>query len=126
MSTATFPSTEELVPLDKVDRELSRQLKTAQGTGQAPVVQARMSNLIVFCNQKEMAARVAAEIPAIAAVHPARDFILAGDAPADAAKVSASRRVQCHRVGTMQASSEKIIMIVRERSRDCLPTARHP
>ncbi len=123
MSTATFPSTEELVPLDKVDRELSRQLKAAQGTGQAPVVQARMSNLVVFCNQAELAARVAAEIPAIAAVHPARVFILAADAPADAPDVSASLRVQCHRVGTTQVCCEQILLHARDRSLDCLPSA---
>jgi glucose-6-phosphate dehydrogenase assembly protein OpcA len=121
--SAPAPASEELVPLDKVEAELAHRLKEAHGDGQAPVIQARMSNLVVFCNQADLAARVAAEIPLILAMHPARVFLLATDAAPGAPDVSASLRVQCHRMGTTQICCEQIFLHAREHTLDCLPSA---
>jgi len=123
MSTAAARPTEQLLPLDSVELALSRQLKEAQGAGEAPVIRARMSNLVVFCNHAEQAEGVSAEIPAIVAVHPARVFILTADAPPNAPDVAASLRVQSHRLGNTHVYSEQILLHAHERSLDCLPFA---
>ena len=111
------------VALSKVEQELSQRLKEAQGAGDAPVIKARMSNLVVFCSNSEQAERVSAEIPAIVAVHPARVIILAPDCPADASDIVASLRVQSHRLGQTNVCSEEIFLHARERSLDSLPFA---
>ena len=59
------------VPLRNIERELDRQLKLSQGPGIAPVIRARMSNLVVFCESAEHAAQISTEVPDIVAAHPA-------------------------------------------------------
>ncbi|HEV3118882.1 MAG TPA: glucose-6-phosphate dehydrogenase assembly protein OpcA [Gemmataceae bacterium] len=121
MSAPPAPVTR--VALNKVEQELSQRLKEAQGAGDAPVIKARMSNLVVFCSNSEQAERVSTEIPAIVAVHPARVIILAPDCPADAADIVASLRVQSHRLGHTDVCSEEIFLHACERSLDSLPFA---
>jgi glucose-6-phosphate dehydrogenase assembly protein OpcA len=123
MSAVAAPAAEERIPLDRIERELSRQLKEAQGEGAAPVIMARMSNLIVFCDQTEQAERVSAEIPAIVAVHPARVIILAPDGPPDAPDIAAAIRVQSYGKGQTHICSEQIFLHARERSVESLPFA---
>ena len=66
------------VPLQDVERELSRQMKALQGAGQEPVFRARMANLVIFCAGREQAAEVDGEIPDVVTVHPARVLLLVG------------------------------------------------
>ena len=53
-TTPAAPTTNQAVtvPLRDVERELSRQMKILQGEDEAPVLRARMSNLVVFCKAK--------------------------------------------------------------------------
>ncbi len=67
------------VPLRDVERELNRQARVLQGAGEVPVLRARMSNLVICCNNVELAARIDQDIPEICAVHPARVLLLIGD-----------------------------------------------
>ncbi len=50
------------VPLRGVEAELVRQMKPPRGAGGHPVHFARMSNLVIFCDQREQAEQLAAEV----------------------------------------------------------------
>ena len=67
------------VSLWNIERELNRQLPTGGPDAQHAVHRARMSNLMIFCDSEARAAQVAAEIPAIIAMHPARVILLLGE-----------------------------------------------
>lgn len=88
-------TTSDVVPLKGVERELGRRLRAIEGLGKGPVLRACMSNLVIYCDTPELAARVSGELPAIIAAHPARVLLLCADpeAPADGG-VTASVSVQ--------------------------------
>ena len=65
------------VKLRDVERELNRQMKVLQGAG--PIQRARMSNLVIFCNDLGQSMLVTEQIPAISAVHPSRTILLIGE-----------------------------------------------
>jgi glucose-6-phosphate dehydrogenase assembly protein OpcA len=111
------------VPLGGIERELSRQLKAAQGAGEAPVTLAHMSNLVVFCNRADQAAAVSAQIPSIVAVHPARVILLVGEAGPDGEDISASVCAQGHRIGRQLLCSEQVVLRAPETAIDRLPFA---
>lgn len=67
------------VSLRDVEPELARQLKAAQEPGKPPASWARMSNLVVFCNQLDQAERITAAVPDLTALHPARVLVLLAD-----------------------------------------------
>jgi glucose-6-phosphate dehydrogenase assembly protein OpcA len=67
------------VPLDKVEHELSQQMRLLQGDDETPVRRVRMSNLVVYCETEAQAAQVDAQIPEVVATHPARVVVLVGD-----------------------------------------------
>src|SRR5438477_5751146 len=93
------------VPLKEVEHELARQMKALQEGENTPVLRARMSNLVIFCNRPEAAADIAAQVPDIGVVHPARVLLLIADAKAD--KLQAWVSVRAHRMGNnAQATSE--------------------
>jgi glucose-6-phosphate dehydrogenase assembly protein OpcA len=91
-----------VVPLRDVDRELNRQAKVLQGPGDNPVLRARMSNLVIFCNSAEQASRLDQDLPNICAVHPARVLLLigerdAGDRPLQAEVCVRPLRIEARR-----------------------------
>jgi hypothetical protein len=78
-STQTFrPGAATPVPLRDVERELNRRLKLMQAKpgDESPMVRACMSNLIVYCDRADLAERVAAQVPEVVTVHPARVLLL--------------------------------------------------
>jgi glucose-6-phosphate dehydrogenase assembly protein OpcA len=83
----------EAVPLHKVEAELARQMSAGKDGHQGPVRRARMSNLVIFCNNNELADNIAPAVPAIIAEHPARVLFLIGDAAAESAPVTAATNV---------------------------------
>jgi glucose-6-phosphate dehydrogenase assembly protein OpcA len=109
--------------LADVERELGRLMKSAQGPGEQPVIQARMSNLVVFCNRAEVAAGVAAVLDEIVQGHPARVLLLVGEPGPDGADIEAGVRVCDQRRGTQQVCSEQVLLRARDRSLDRLPFA---
>jgi glucose-6-phosphate dehydrogenase assembly protein OpcA len=78
-----------IVPLSQVERELNRQTKVLQGPGAAPVLRARMANLVIFCNSAEQASAVDDQIPDVCAAHPARVLLLIGERSAPEQAVTA-------------------------------------
>src|SRR5262245_40762429 len=72
------------VPLRRVEDELTRQMRELQGAADTPVQRARMSNLVVFCDQRAQTEEVAGQVPEIVAAHPARVLLLLGERDQDA------------------------------------------
>lgn len=79
MSEATAPGRRHRVNFRDVERELNAQMKALQGPGKAPLQRARMSNLVIFCNDLEQAILLNDQVPAISAAHPARVLLLVGE-----------------------------------------------
>src|SRR5438552_722726 len=100
--TTTVENGDVAVPLREIERELSRQMRTFQGEGETPIHRARMSNLVIFCSGREQAAGVAAQLPDVVAVHPARVLLLIGEPGPHAEEVTASVLVRGQRVGSHQ------------------------
>jgi glucose-6-phosphate dehydrogenase assembly protein OpcA len=99
------------VPLQDIEPELSRQMRGLQGVKEAPVLRARMSNLVIFCDQKELADRVTAQLPDIVAVHPARVLLLIGAPGAEDGEITATVHVRPHRLDNrQQACSEQVTL----------------
>jgi glucose-6-phosphate dehydrogenase assembly protein OpcA len=67
------------VPFQDIELELNRRLKEAIGTGTEAISRARMSNLVIYCDTANLASAVAAEVPQIVAIHPARVFLLVAE-----------------------------------------------
>jgi glucose-6-phosphate dehydrogenase assembly protein OpcA len=101
MTTTAPASGEEPVPvaLPDIERELAHQLKAVQAPQEAPVRRACMSNLVIYCDRKDLAERITTQMPAIVAVHPARVLLLVGDAGEEASDVTATVSVRTRKVG---------------------------
>jgi glucose-6-phosphate dehydrogenase assembly protein OpcA len=89
---ATVPSAP--VALRDVEKELVRQMRQAHGPGPGPIQQARMSNLIVFCDTVDQALQVEAGLQDIVATHPCRVLLLIGEAGPTSLEVLASVKVR--------------------------------
>jgi glucose-6-phosphate dehydrogenase assembly protein OpcA len=110
------------VPIDEIEEELSRQLKQAQGTSEVPVHQARMSNLVIYCNSAELGTQVTGQIPAIAALHPARVLLVIGDPAATENDISAGCYVQVQHIDSgRRVFWEQIELHARGSAVDRLP-----
>lgn len=125
-TTTPLPALQDAVPipLRDIERELSAKMRALQGADETPVVRARMSNLVIFCGRKDTAESVAAQIPDIVAVHPARVLLLIGeDGPEDAA-ITATVHVRAHRLGNrQQACTEQVTLHAAGASVGHLPFA---
>jgi glucose-6-phosphate dehydrogenase assembly protein OpcA len=84
------------VDLRDVERELSRRMKLIQGASHAPVLRARMSNLIIYCDRAELAQAIAERVPSIIAIHPARVLLAVIDPASDNGELTTSLRVRAH------------------------------
>jgi len=81
-------------PLRSVEAELAGQMKALQGAGEHPVHSARMSNLVIYTDQRERAESLAVEIPDIVSIHPARVLLVLGEAGVADAPISAAALVR--------------------------------
>jgi glucose-6-phosphate dehydrogenase assembly protein OpcA len=108
------------VPLQDVDRALTRQLKMVQGSGQMPAVKARMSNFVIYCGKEEQAAQVRNDIPEIVSVHPARVLLLIGEA-AEHEPATAEVSVWCQASNRRHACSEQVTVRASGAEVDRLP-----
>ncbi len=120
MAAPAPPPTIESGPiaLEDAERELARCRRELEGPGAAPVLRARLSNLVVFCDSEERAADVAAQLPAVVATHPARVLLLAalpGPGPGSLtttvtvhAHRSASGRCVCTEQVTIRAAGGEV------------------
>jgi glucose-6-phosphate dehydrogenase assembly protein OpcA len=122
MTATTLCSAVDDVPLAEIEQELSRQLNEAKGDADVPLLRARLSNLVIFCNQSTLAATVLEALPGIAAVHPARVLLLIGE-PGPEAPLRASLSV-CWQLGNKQKlCSEQITLRAGGTHVDQLPFA---
>src|SRR5262245_12479178 len=96
MTRVPTPTPPALVPLREVERELNRRLRLTQGPGESPVVRACMSNLIIYGDTPELAAKLAAAVPAIVAQPPARVLLLIAEPGTGAGDVTATVSVRGH------------------------------
>ena len=87
------------VPLHECEGELSRQMRVGQQPGEAATLRARMSNLVIFCDRPEQADRIAADIPDIVAMHPARVLLLIGEPGTESGGLTVSVSAWCRRTG---------------------------
>ena len=94
-NTAAPAAAEEsqVVRMQDVEAALSRWVKSIQGSGETPALCARMSNLVIYCDRAALAQAVAAEVPAIVAVHPARVVLVIGEAESAGEELSADSQV---------------------------------
>lgn len=90
MATATAATAPVRVELKSIEPELDRQLKAAQGPGDAPVVRARMSNLIVHTDCVADCDFASSIVPELVALHPARVILLLVDPAARGDSLDAS------------------------------------
>jgi glucose-6-phosphate dehydrogenase assembly protein OpcA len=111
------------VGLADVESELARRLRAAAGAGEAPVIQARMSNLVIFCVGDQQAEQIAARIPAVVVFHPARVLLLVAGTDATGRGVSAGIRVQEHEADSKWICSEQVLLRAGEQAADRLPFA---
>ena len=82
MSTAAL--VDEAVPLKQVDKELARRLREGRPDATQPWQIARLSNLVIFCNNPEQAQAIDRIVPDIVAVHPARVLLCLAEPGSDA------------------------------------------
>jgi glucose-6-phosphate dehydrogenase assembly protein OpcA len=112
------------VELHDVERELDRQMKVLQGPGTEPVLRARMSNLVIFCDNAERAEEIDRDIPDICAVHPARVLQLIADRKAPDAPLVAevsARPIDVER--RRFAAAEEVVLHARGGEVERLPFA---
>jgi glucose-6-phosphate dehydrogenase assembly protein OpcA len=87
------------VPLAEVEQALAGQVRQLQGPGLEPVQHARMSNLVIYCNRPEAVQEVAAAVPNIVALHPARVLLLTAEPEAKSNDLTAQVAVRSHEAG---------------------------
>lgn len=126
MSTAPAPHPAESIPVpfDSIEKELDRSLMKRMAPGEGPIQRARMSNLVIFCDDAEEGRRIAEFTPRIVAEHPARVLLLIGvPGPAEGGP-SASILVRERELGPMlRVCSEQITLVAEGSEMDRLPFA---
>lgn len=110
------------VPLAQVEKELARQLTLEQDPGGPPIQRARMSNVVVYCDDCQSAGAINERIAEIVEVHPSRVLFLVAD-PAAQAGVEAAVRVRTRYVrgGAQEVGSEQVTVQAAGRSIGQLP-----
>ncbi len=112
------------VLLKDVEGELSRRLRVAQEADESPILRARMSNLVIFCDRQDLADQLAGEIPDIVTIHPARVLLLLAEPDGKTADLSAAVTVLGHVVDPGRwVCSEMISLSAKGRAVDRLPNA---
>jgi glucose-6-phosphate dehydrogenase assembly protein OpcA len=112
------------VELRNVERELDSQMKVEQGKDKALVQRVRMSNLVIYCGNVALAEAVAAQVPDVVMVHPARVLLLVCDPEAPPGVISAAVNVRCRLIGKdLQACSEQVTLRSGEGMVERLPFA---
>jgi glucose-6-phosphate dehydrogenase assembly protein OpcA len=112
------------VALADVERELAHQRKSLHGAREAPVLRASMSNLVIFCYGTPLAETIAAAVPAVVAVHPARVLLLIGETGAEGNDLTASVCVRARADSAGQIiCSEQVTLHARGPAMERLPYA---
>ncbi len=110
-ATATdISGTESMpVPLGEVEKELSQRIQRMQAATNDIVLRSRMSNLVVYCDNKDLAEQVEGMIPDMMSLHPARVMLLLGLSNAAGGALTTTVTTRCHPVKNGRAlCSEQI------------------
>jgi glucose-6-phosphate dehydrogenase assembly protein OpcA len=99
-ATMKLLSSADPIPMQDVEAELAKRVSSLKGTGEGPVLRARMSNLMIYCDSSALGQEIAAVVPDVAIYHPARVLLLVAE-PGEPAPVKAYVSVWCH-LGTRQ------------------------
>jgi glucose-6-phosphate dehydrogenase assembly protein OpcA len=121
MSTDAL-ATDEAVPLNHVEQELSRRLGEDKADTAEPWQRARLSNLVIYCGKPEQAEAIAQAVPAIVAVHPAR-VLLCLAVPGSDEALKAYVNVWRSEDGRQHVCSEQVTLKVGSQYADRLPFA---
>ncbi len=94
------------VPLSAVDRQLTEGLRELHDPTSAPMYRARMSNLVIYCDDESHLQEVEASIPQIVSVHPARVFLLVANDSSSSNDVRATVQVRRAGAGSRMAAEQ--------------------
>jgi glucose-6-phosphate dehydrogenase assembly protein OpcA len=97
MLSPYIPDGSKEVPLAQVEQEVAQQMKALQDPGESPIYSARMSNLVIFCDQRTQAGSLVNQIFDVLSFHPARVLLVVGETTDEAVSITASvmvRRLQ--------------------------------
>jgi glucose-6-phosphate dehydrogenase assembly protein OpcA len=103
MSTASTPSPGDAaadVALADVEGELALRVRALKTSAHEPVQQARMSNLVIYCDRRALADTLAATVlPAVVIFHPARVLLLVAEPDGKTGELTAQVAVRAHEAG---------------------------
>lgn len=120
-TTGTSILEEASLPLSQIEQALSQLVSSVKEPGEGPAQRARMSNLVVYCDDPTRAASLSAEFPSIVATHPARVLMLIAEPRADPASLQAVVNAWCQDRGSVKTCSEEIRLNARGSAVDRLP-----
>jgi glucose-6-phosphate dehydrogenase assembly protein OpcA len=98
------------VPLADIEREVARQLGHIEDLDELTARHARMSNLVIYCDHADQAARVEAELPGIVTLHPARVLLLLAEPSGTSRDVTACVRTGWLRRGLLYLCTEQVTL----------------
>jgi glucose-6-phosphate dehydrogenase assembly protein OpcA len=116
-------NTATAVALSEVESEWGRLMKSEQPPGETPVIQARMSNLLIYCNRVDLARELESEIPAVVAAHPARILLLVGELKRRDGEMLAFAEVRVHQEEGRKICCEQVTLYAHQGHVDRLPYA---
>jgi glucose-6-phosphate dehydrogenase assembly protein OpcA len=122
MSETVAVVDEDTIPLNKIEKELARKLTEGTTNSHQPLLRARLSNLVIYCNKNEQAEVVAHAVPNIVAVHPARVLLVVGE-PGAETPLRASLNVWCQLGNSRKTCSEQVTLRAGGRCMEQLPFA---
>jgi glucose-6-phosphate dehydrogenase assembly protein OpcA len=95
----------------EVEQELALRLQACQDPGEEPIQRAYMSNLVIYCDQPSQVELIAAQIPAIVAIHPARVLFLVADPSPGPSDLDVQIRVRTHRSNVGRRLSSELVTL---------------
>ncbi|MGF1582940.1 MAG: glucose-6-phosphate dehydrogenase assembly protein OpcA [Gemmataceae bacterium] len=91
------------VPLGNVEKELNRRIQKMQEATSDSVLRSRMSNLVVYCDNLDLAGQVDQMVTDIVSLHPARVLLLLGLTNAAGGALTTTVTTRCHPVSNGRA-----------------------
>lgn len=124
MDAAPPPAPAGVLPVRDIERELNRLLQATRGPEQQLAQRACMSNLIVFCTSPEADLAMAATLPLVVSLHPARLLLLIGESGPTTEPVTATATVWCQPgLGDRKTCCEQVTLRAKGATVEDLPYA---
>ncbi|MBI3407702.1 MAG: glucose-6-phosphate dehydrogenase assembly protein OpcA [Planctomycetes bacterium] len=125
MSELASSELSETTSLSQIEVVLAQQVNAGKDPNEEPVRKARMSNLVVYCDQPQVFETIQNTVPDIVAQHPARVILVVKEPGEVDGQVQGAVNVWCHLGGgpRQRICSEQITLRARSRGVDHLPYA---